>query len=849
MNNQIEAIQNIDLEDIWQGKKSGVEENVKIKIVLPLLEALGYKASTDMDFEHYVENKRADIAILLNKEPKVVVECKSLEKNLDDAISQALNYANKQQIPYILLTNGKEFRLYKPFIENLVNPKDRLLVSAHLGTLAQDYEELSDWISKESLTKNKIDKKARRVEAKLRAEITPKTLIANLTNAKKILTEDAKSKILPTVQKDLEFRNLVDEWIKSQQVDPTKTEEWVDKLANEIAYSFINRLYFYRIAEDRGIVKPKLNKRAVGQITQYMEYNDLLKMAFAEILRIDYEAIFKHPIFDKIDFSEGHLKRIVDDLSQYNFAKIDSDIIGRIYEYHVSRDERKRLGQFYTPDYIIDYILDGIPLKVNYKLLDPACGSGGFLIRAYDRFLKISIDKNKNNSHKQILETNLFGYDINAFAVHLTAMNLALKNIESKTDALNVIERDSLTTDPTFSDFTSYQARTLDAKVKDVEKSKHTGFDVVVGNPPYFNMSQDEIKEKYSGQGFEDVATGVTNIATLFLKKYITLLEPSGYLGFVIPKSITYSGSWEGIRKFILKETGIVKIFDVHEAFDGVLLEQIAIVLQKKPCSKRDLIEVQYIDLPYTKKKIVKHSVESELFTEQIFPIYCFKLNNKIKKKCLDGAKLLDDISISPRGMPIQKFKYLFTEKPTSKTDIRVLTGDDIKKYGLKKESYLQAERRELKSLEKRIKELSCKKIMVQNIVAQTGNHLVIIATFDDSNSINTDTINNIILNNTDLDYRYVLGFLNSKLAEYYAFNFIFNRAVRTMHFETIRKLPIKIISRQKQQKVIDLVDKALKENSDTDRTNELREKIDKEIYSIYGLTSNEVKMIETSYK
>ncbi len=459
----LDGIQKINLDDVWQGKKTGVEENVKIKIVLPLLHELGYNDITDMDFEHYVENKRADIALLVEKQPKVIVECKSLEKNLDDHINQALNYAMKQQIPYVLLTNGKEFRLYKPFIENLVNPKDRLLLSIHLKTLVHDYPELKDWISIDSL-KTKIDKKAGQIAKKLNESITPKTLTENLKNAKESLTEDAKEKILPAFKTDLEFRGLVDKWIKDSELDSTKTQEWVDILANEVAYSFINKLYFYRIAEDRGIVKPKLKKQAVSQIVKYIDYNDLLKAAFADILRIDYEAIFKHDIFDKINFSEGHLKRIVDDLAQYNFAKINSDIIGKIYEDHVSKDERKRLGQFYTPDYIIDFILNNIPIRVNYKLLDPACGSGGFLIRAYDKFLKISIERKSENAHKTILEHNLFGYDVNPFAVHLTAMNLALKNIESKTDALNIIERDSLTAN--LNDFNSFEVKTLESKIK-----------------------------------------------------------------------------------------------------------------------------------------------------------------------------------------------------------------------------------------------------------------------------------------------------------------------------------------------------------------------------------------------
>lgn len=849
MDNNALELQNLNLQDVWKGKKSGVEENVKIIIVLPLLELLGFDRQKDMDFEHYIENKRADIALLVEDLPKVVVECKSLEKNLDDFISQALGYAIKESIPYILLTNGREFRLYKSFIENIVKPKDRLLFSAHLKNMESDIVELKDWISKEALTKKRIDRKADKLAEKLEAEITPITLIENLRSAKELLTVDAESKILPTLGNDLEFRKLVDEWISDSDLDISKTREWVEILANEISYSFINRLYFVRIAQDKGIVKQKLTKQAISQITQYLDYKDLMKTVFEEILRIDYQAIFKHDIFDKINFSEGVLKRIVDNLASYNFAKINSDIIGRIYEYHVSRDERKKLGQFYTPEYIIDYILDTIPLKGTDRLLDPACGSGGFLIRAYDKFLTLSKGKKHNDLHRQILDDNIFGYDINPFAVHLTGMNLALKNIESKTEALNILECDSLAGN--LNDFVSIKVSTLQSQVREMKRNERIDFDIVVGNPPYFNLNSKQIEEKYSTEGFDSVFTGVTNIAALFLSKYIHKVKPGGYLGFVLPKSITYSTSWRGIRKTILMEAEIIKIFDVHEAFDGVLLEQIALVVQKRPCPPSKIVEVKYRDLPYPKKDVgpvLKHHVDAKLFNENEFPIYCYPTNEKFKKKCLEGSRLLESISDSPRGVPIQRFKHLFTDIPMLKDDKRVLCGDDLKKYGLKSQKYVSIDRSEFKQYSKKVKELSREKILVQNIIAQTGNHLVIIATLDDSKSIDNDTVNNIILNDSDFDYKYVLGILNSRLAEYYAFNFIYQRAVRTMHFESARKIPIKIITKSKQKKLVDLVEAALKEN-DLLRGKEVRRKIDEEVYSIYNLSKSEVEMVEGSYR
>jgi adenine-specific DNA-methyltransferase len=844
----IKNIQDIDLQDIWQGKTSGVEENVKLKIVLPLLNILGYDPIKDMDFEHFVENKRADIAIIIKEKPKIVIECKSLEKNLDDHIAQVLNYAIKMAIPYILLTNGKEFRLYKPFIENLINPKDRLLVSVHLKTLEQDFPELYEWVSKDSLLNNKIEDKSEETIKKLRDEITPKTLIENLINAKKILIADAMKKILPKFGSDIQFRNLVDKWAKDSELDIKDTEKWCKILANEIAYSFINRLYFYRIAEDRGIVNPKLNKQALEQITKYIKYNQLIKLSFEEILKIDYEAIFKHDIFDMIEFDDVNIKKIIDSLSEYNFSKIDSDIIGKIYEYHVTKEERKSLGQFYTPELIIDYILKNIPIKETDKLLDPACGSGGFLIRAYDVFREqLMKDKANKNIHKQIIENNLFGYDINPFSVHLTAMNLALKNIESKTDVINVLERDSLSDNIEY-DF-GQMMKTLNKK--EINRTENTDkFNVIVGNPPYFNISKDIIeKQHYDMQEFKEISSGVTNISSLFLKRYISMLEPNGYLGFVVPKSLTYSGSWEGIRKYILEQTEIIKIFDIHEAFEGVLLEQIVLIVQKKPCNKNEFIEIQYVDLPYKKKKIYNHVVKTNLFNNTIFPLYAFKLNQIIKEKILKDSKFIEQIADSPRGLQIQKYGYLFSKTQNFENEKLVLYGRDIKKYGIKQKTYIPYTREEFKQFERTIKILDCEKILIQGIISQTGNHLVLIATYDAQKSITVDTITNIIVKDDKFKPKYVLGFLNSKLAGYYAFNFIFNRAVRTIRSESLRKLPIKIISETKQQEIVDLVDVALNENLNVEKTKEIREKIDKKIYEIYSLTPQEIELIEESYK
>jgi len=855
MTGKISEIQNIDLADVWQGKKTGVEENVKLKIVLPLLEELGYNSVSDMDFEHFVENKRADIAILIKKEPKIIVECKSLEKNLDDYISQALDYAVKKQIPYVLLTNGIEFRLYKSFIENLVNPQDRLLSLVKLKTLEKDFNELREWISKSSLDNNKLDKKAKKIEEELRQKITAKTLIENLKNAKQLLSENAKEKILPKFSSDSQFRELVDKWILDSGLDVKKHDVWVKILANEMAYSFINKLYFYRIAEDRGIVKPKLNKKAVGQLTQHMDYNDVINSGFAEILRINYQAIFKHDLFDKIEFDERLLKKIVDSLSEYNFAAIDSDILGRIYQQHVSREERKELGQFYTPEWIIDFILDSIPFKISDKVLDPACGSGGFLIRVYDKlnelYLKEKFDKNK--IHQTILEKNIFGQDINPFAVHLTAMNLALKNIEKKTDTINVLERDSLSF--RIDDFIkTKKTKTLDNQEKEIDATKHIlKSDIIVGNPPYFNLAQDQINKKYASENYSAITSGVTNIAALFLKRYIDLLNDEGYLGFVVPKSLTYQASWQATRRYILDNCQILKIYDLHEAFDGVLLEQIAIILKKTKNKTNVPVDIHFVDLPYSKEKKRRHKVAYSLFSNDFFPIYRDKENEKIFETITENSKPLSELLEYPifRGLAIQKYSYLFTNKKQKQEDLPIIRGNNIVQFGFKDMiQYISQDRPEFQEYQKQIQRLKKPKIMAQRLIAQTKNHMKLIATLDKTGEfLEVDTVNNVVLADINYSLEYVLGIINSRLASYYIYNFVFNRAVRTMDFLYVAQLPIKNCNKTRQNEIEKIVTKLIElQDNQSKEVIELTEKLNNKIYEIYGLSKKQIQLIDATF-
>jgi len=661
------------------------------------------------------------------------------------------------------------------------------------------------------------------------------------------------------------FRNLVNKWVEDSELDIEKESDWMDKLAKEITYSFINKLYFYRIAEDFGIVKPKLTKDKLPLLLKSFPLKQIIQSGFSEILEIDYRAIFQHNLFDKIEFDNNILERVVLQLSEYNFKNISSDILGKIYELHISREERKALGQFYTPNWIINFIIKRLPITCKKKILDPACGSGGFLIRVYNK-LKKNYEKqgtNKREIHNLILKNNIFGFDINPFAVQLTATNLVLKDLSNKTDNIHILETDSLSNSLQrwmHKANTNLNNEEVQLNLNDSFPEK---YEIIVGNPPYFNLRLQDIKRKYPNEDYSAIATGKTNIASLFLKKYINILKDGGYLGFVVPKSLTYVEPWKPTRKFILENCQILGIFDLREAFEEVKLEEIAIIIKKtKNMDQNADIDVHYMFHQDSSLIEKNHKVNHSLFTENYFPLYLDKINKSIKHRSLENSILLGDFTDITRGAYLQKYSQILTDKKTTQEDVKIMAGKDIGRYVYRANKYLNLKNRKVKEFDNKIKRILKERIVSQRIVAQTRNHIKIIATYDGGKNLNVDTVINIIPKNKDLKIKYLLGILNSKFASYYLYNFVYNRAVRSMNFEYVKYLPIKKISISKQNKIIELVDKLLRFNQELNiikklnnnkseinklnrEINIIEEKLNKEIYSIYNLSRTEIKTIK----
>ena len=342
-------------------------------------------------------------------------------------------------------------------------------------------------------------------------------------------------------------------------------------------------------------------------------------------------------------------------LGKYNFQEdLTVNILGHLFEQSVSDLEvikarvratvatstepdfnsgkRKKDGIFYTPDYIVRHIVnnslggylgekedelkkkynlagmrtdagyekrerqaytDYQQLLQNIKVLDPACGSGAFLVYVYDYLLsenKRVADILQDNTFyssdlyaRQILTDNLYGVDLNEESVEITKLSLWLKTAE-KNKSLQGLDStirtgNSLISDPTV------EPDAMDWEKTFPEVMDQGGFDVIVGNPPYVQLSQGGIDEKIRTHLLNRYQTsgGRLNTYIFFTLLALELLSEDGRMGFIVPNTLLTQDYYKEARKLILEGSTIEQIVEYPDMpFEDATVENISLLLSKK---------------------------------------------------------------------------------------------------------------------------------------------------------------------------------------------------------------------------------------------------------------------------
>jgi len=581
------------------------EEMTKKDFILPLFRALGWNTedSNEVTAEEQISKGRADYSFRINGIPKFFLEAKAIKIDLNEQkfIEQAINYAWNKGCTWAVLTNFENLEIYNS------EWKTNNLMQSHLKSIPchQYLERFNElWLlSKESFEQGLLDKEAEKWGKKTKKTSVDKQLLADFTR----------------------FRELLSKNIIKLNQNKNITEEDLDESIQRI----LDRLIFIRNCEDRELEAKTLissfrewESRGRGQLIKS------LREVFAYFDKQYNSKIFANHLCDSLDIDNEVLHEVIEGLYYtkdksvyYDFSAIEADVLGNIYEQYLghllkksekraklteNHAHRKEQGIYYTPTYIVDYIVRNTlgellkDKKVNpekIRVLDPACGSGSFLIKAFDVLNEYYAKHDKNyfqtqidfktglpyTSRLKILENNIFGVDLDRQAVEIAQLNLLLK-IAEKGQRLPLLQENikcgnSLIDDPAIAGDKAFKW-----EEEFPEVMKEGCFDVVIGNPPYIQLQKNrgELANLYEPMNYE-VFDRMGDIYCLFIERAIKLLKPGGYLGFIVSNKWMRAGYGKELRKFLSRYNPILVVDLGPGVFEEATVDTCILIVQNSP--------------------------------------------------------------------------------------------------------------------------------------------------------------------------------------------------------------------------------------------------------------------------
>jgi len=395
------------------------------------------------------------------------------------------------------------------------------------------------------------------------------------------------------------FAEKLTKWFVSQGWSFAGQPQDLEKAARQTAYLLVNKILFYNILQAK---RPQqLDPLEVPRdLTKGSLLQKILQDYFSEVLKIDYETIYTTDFIDTVAFPEEEnvvreIKELIGILRRYDFSKL-GDIIGPIFERLIPQKERHELGQYFTNPDIVDLILRFCLKHEADRVLDPACGAGTFLVRAYQHKKLM----NQRLKHEDILDT-LYGCDIAKFPAHLSTINLAIRDLSVEKNYPKISQKDffSLIPSGSFEHFPiSKKIKTKGLDTKEKEVTYPDWFDCIVGNPPY--TRQEEISKifpdikKYKEELIDRALKDITGkkiaeipkragIYAYFFIHGMKFLKNGGRFGFIVSNSWLDVDYGTRLQEIFLKNCKISAIIEskVERWFEEADVNTCIVILEK----------------------------------------------------------------------------------------------------------------------------------------------------------------------------------------------------------------------------------------------------------------------------
>jgi adenine-specific DNA-methyltransferase len=574
----------------WRGFNES--ENCK-DFILPLFAALGWEVdSEEVAAEVNVQGKRADYTFRLNGVARFFLEAKkpSADVQQEEFGEQAISYAWHKSVPWAVLTNFETLKVFGAEWDE-VNPERSLLFEIKFTDYLTDEKLL--FLSRASITNGDLDQWAEREFKKPKRENVDSQLAKDLLRWRNVLFENLKN------------------WNSGKNIN--------DKQIAKAVQTLLDRLIFMRTTEDRGTENEHLREL----LRNYEEAKggkvDLEK-GLKDLFR-NYDdwydsKLFEKQICDELEYENGFLTTVLGELyknlkgTRYNFAEINADVLGSIYEQYLGQiqqgdaknSKRKQQGIYYTPRYIVDYIVrntlgelvrDKLPNEIaKLKVLDPACGSGSFLTRAFETLNQVFHKKGWDDAGTRltVIPKCVYAVDLDDEAVEIAQLNLLLRMVykrERLLDLAHNIECGNSLISGTDTEMKKKFGsewkikRPFDWHERFSEAFKNGGFDVIIGNPPYIKEYVD--KSAFDGLHDSPYYQGKMDLWTLFACQAIDHLKESGYFSFIAPNNWLTNAGASIFRDKILKEGEIISFIDFGDfkVFQDAGIQTIIFVFKK----------------------------------------------------------------------------------------------------------------------------------------------------------------------------------------------------------------------------------------------------------------------------
>jgi len=854
---------------------------------------------------------------------------------------QLRRYAWSAKLPISILTDFEEFSVYDCRIKPNKNDKSSVgrIYYQTFDHYLEDLDFLYNTFSREAILKGSFDK----------------------------YTETATKK-RGTSEVDQEFLKEIENWrdVLAKNIALRNKELSIYEL-NRIVQLTIDRIIFLRIAEDRGVEEYR-------NLFNVANKKNIYKALFAVFVQADEK--YNSGIFDfknnlisrNILLDDKVLKPILQKLyypdSPYEFSVLPSDILGNIYEQFLGKtirltpshqakieekpEVRKAGGVYYTPRYIVNYIVKNtVGEKIKGKtptqiskltICDPACGSGSFLIQAYQYLLDYHLEFYQTNpkkykdkiieighksyqlttkEKKRILLNNIYGVDIDPQAVEVTKLSLLLKvlkgeNRETLDKTRQLFHERAL---PNLSDnikcgnsligtdfydvedmslFENENMRRINAfdwdkefpqifktntnkiplkkggklseeKLGDV--TANGGFDVVIGNPPYsLQISQEE--KKYFRNTLKNLHFKI-NLFACFIEKSMIILKKRGFFSFIVPNLLFANDSLSKLRKLMLEEFSIGQLINCGDGvFEKVSMPTMVFIITKQKNKSRKVEVITNVKLPDLNSGMKFKVLQDDFLSNYnfIFDTSSPEIKNLIEKISSKSINLKEILEINQGIITGNDKKYL-SEEQIDKNYKLTIRGKNIERYYTGyQELYVNYER----------KLLACPRneslfnVKEKLLMRRTGDKPI--ASCDYKRTFNLHTLYSCRLKKgNEVSIKYMLGLINSRL-----FKFVYQKRLGTEVGRTfaeikivyIRRLPVRTIDfsniseKQIHDTLVTLVDKMIEtqklyHSAKLERDKKLYKqkidiidnKIDKIVYDLYGLTDEEIGIIEESFK